>query len=127
MSQAAALRLIAVVALGCAGATWAADDSPAAVDVRAKVGRAGNELAPAAVPARASEETPPPTLGRTPKGPPLSLFRCWQDGRVIFEGRGYGALHASQIAAELKAADGGSGRLQLLDLQRGLCVLELPK
>jgi hypothetical protein len=57
----------------------------------------------------------------------VSLFRCWQDGQIIFEGRGYGALPPSQIAAELKAADGGSGRLQVLDMYHGLCVLELPR
>ena len=126
MPQAAVMTLITVAALVCAGATWAADDSPAAVDVRAKVARAREEPGPGAVPARSSEEAPP-TPGRSPKGPPASLFRCWQDGRIIFEGRGYGALPPSQIAAELKAVDGGSGRLQVLDLTRGLCVLELPK
>ncbi len=46
---------------------------------------------------------------------------------MIFEGRGYGALPQSQIAAELKAVDGASGRVQVLDMFEGLCVLELPK
>jgi hypothetical protein len=124
--QAAAMTLIAVAALVWAGATCAADDSPAAVDVRARVAKAGDEPGPAAGPARSSEVAPP-APGRTPKGPPASLFRCWQGGRIIFEGRGYGALPPAQIAAELKAADGGSGRLQVLDLTRGVCVLELPK
>ena len=30
-------------------------------------------------------------------------------------------------AAELKAVDGASGRVQVLDMFEGLCVLELPK
>ena len=46
---------------------------------------------------------------------------------MIFEGRGYGALPQSQIVAELKSSDGGQGRVQVLNMYQGLCVLELPK
>jgi hypothetical protein len=117
--------LIAVAALGCAGIALAAEDA-SEVNVRAKIARAADETGPAAGLARSAEEAPP-APGRSPKGPPVSLFRCWQDGRVIFEGKGYAALPSSQIVAELKASDGGAGRLQVLDLYQGVCVLELPK
>jgi hypothetical protein len=117
--------LIAVAALGCAGIALAADDA-SEVNMRAKIARAADDTGPVTGPARPADEVPA-APGRSPKGPPVSLFRCWQDGRVIFEGKGYGALPATQVAAELKASDGGTGRLQLLDLNRELCVLELPK
>jgi len=134
--------LIAVAALGCAGMALAADDSSevnvrakmakaaddsSEVNVRAKMAKAADDTASANGPARSAEEVPPTALGRSPKGPPVSLFRCWQEGRVIFEGRGYGALPSTQIVAELKASDGGAGRVQILDMYQGLCVLELPK
>ena len=33
----------------------------------------------------------------------------------------------SQVAAELKGGEGSTGRLQVLDMYDGFCVLELPK
>ena len=129
----AAVTLVAVGALIYTGASRASDDSPAAVNVRAQVPGHGDPAKPAGASAPPSEQRPlseerqPPGPGRTPKGPPRSLFRCWQDGRIIFEGRGYGALPTSQVTAELKAGEGGSGRIQLLDMYGGTCVLELPK
>jgi hypothetical protein len=46
---------------------------------------------------------------------------------MVFEGSGFGPLPQTQVAADLKVADGGAGRVQVLDLYQGLCVLELPK
>src|SRR5882762_4757369 len=123
----AAMTLIAVAVLGCVAATRAADDSLDAVDVRAHVAEPVDKAGSAAGPAAASEKRQLPPPDKSPKSPPRSLFRCWQDGRVIFEGRGYGALPQSQITAELKSGDGVPGRVQVLDMYQGLCVLELPK
>ncbi|HEX4598555.1 MAG TPA: hypothetical protein VH278_12255 [Burkholderiaceae bacterium] len=122
----AVVTLIAVAALGLEAVALAAEDSSESVNVRAKIARPSDETGPAAAPARSSDEALS-APGKSPKGPPRSLFRCWQDGRIIFEGRGYGALPSSQVAAELKAGDSGTGRLQVLDMYHGLCVLELPK
>ena len=123
----AAVTAIGLVALGCAAARPASDDALDPVNVRAQVAGAADETGSAGGSARAPDERPLPAPGRSPKGPPRSLFRCWQGGRIIFEGRGYGAMPQSQISAELKAADGASGRVQVLNMFEGLCVLELPK
>jgi len=123
----AAVALITVVGLVGTSTTQAAGDRSDAVNVRARFADTGDEAGSAAGSAPSSEEKQPPAPGRGPKGPPRSLFRCWQEGRMIFEGRGYGALPSSQVSAELKASDGASGRVQVLDMYQGVCVLELPK
>jgi hypothetical protein len=121
------MTLITAAALGCVAATRASDDSLDAVDVRTQVAEPVDKAGSAAGSAPASEERQLPAPGKSPKSPPRSLFRCWQDGRMIFEGRGYGALPQSQVAAELKSSDGATGRVQVLNMYEGLCVLELPK
>jgi hypothetical protein len=123
----AAIALVAVAALACTSGTRASDESPAAVDVRARVAAPVDQSGSPAGSATSSEERPAPAPGKSPKGPPRSLFRCWQDGRMIFEGRGYGPLPSSQVVAELKSGDNSSGRVQVLDMYQGLCLLELPK
>jgi len=120
----AAVALIA--ALACTGATLASDDPLDAVTVRVQGAEPPGEARSASGSDHTPEERPAPAPGKSAKSP-RSLFRCWQGGRMIFEGRGYGALPQSQIAAELKAVDGASGRVQVLDMFEGLCVLELPK
>jgi len=122
----AAVTLMGVVALGCAAATLPSDDAGDPVTIRAWGKERSDEAKPADGASQASEERPLPGPGKAPKAS-RSLFRCWQGGRMIFEGRGYGPLPQSQIAAELKPGDGGSGRVQVLDLYESLCVLELPK
>jgi hypothetical protein len=121
--------LIGLVALGCTAQALAYEsDQPAnSVTLGAPGKKPSDEAKPAAASGQDSEERPLPTPPKSPKSPPRSLFRCWQEGQVIFEGRGYGALPASQIAGELKANDGGTGRIQVLDMNRALCILELPK
>jgi hypothetical protein len=56
-----------------------------------------------------------------------SEFRCWQGGQMIFETRGMGPLPTNQVVADLKSTDGSGGRVQVLDMYEGLCILELPK
>jgi len=55
-----------------------------------------------------------------------SLFRCWQ-GRMIFEGRGYGRCRRSQIADRDGRVWRWRGQGSGVDLYEGLCVLELAK
>jgi hypothetical protein len=119
--------LIAIAALGCVAATLASDESLHVITLRAQAPEAVDQPGSAAESVRPSDARALPAPGKSPKAPTLSLFRCWQDGRMIFEGRGYGALPPSQVAAELKAGDGALGRVQVLDMYEGLCVLELSK
>jgi len=113
---------LVIIALGCAAAaTLASDHFADRPSIGATVIGLSDE-------ARAGAMRPlddRPSGGRPAKGA-RSLFRCWQDGRMIYEGRGYSALPKSQVAAELNSGD-ASGTVQVLDLYQGLCVLEMPK
>jgi hypothetical protein len=117
------MTLVGVVALSCAAAAHASDQPIQAVSIGAPVTEPSDEVKPGG----GSAQDEKPAAGAKAPKPPRSLFRCWQDGRLIFEGRGYGALPQSPSVAELKSSDGGSGRVQVMDLYQGVCVLELPK
>jgi hypothetical protein len=117
-----AVTLIGLVALGCAAVSLASDNNSAA---RVTIGASAPDGSDEAKPARAYDEKLAASAAKAPKIP-RSLLRCWQGGRMVFEGRGYGTLPQSHVAAELKPADGAGGRVQVLDLYQGLCVLELP-
>jgi len=119
--------LIGMVALGCAAQALALDQPTNSVTIGTPGKKPSEEGKLASAAGQDSEERQLPTPAKPSKGPARSLFRCWQEGRMIFEGAGYGALPAAQVAAELKAADGASGRVQVLDMYQGLCILELPK
>jgi len=116
-----AAALIGLLALGCAAVSLASDNSAA----RVTIGAPGAEGSDEVKPARPYDEKLAASAAKAPKTP-RSLLRCWQGGRMVFEGRGYGTLPQSHVAAELKPADGAGGRVQVLDLYQGLCVLELP-
>ena len=118
----AAVALIGVAVLGYAAASFAEGEP---VSIGTPGAQPSDEAKSAA---RPLDERPPGLPLRVPAPkPPRSLFRCWQHGQVIFEGRGYSALPPSQVAADLKGSDGNGGRLQVLDMNQGLCILELPK
>jgi hypothetical protein len=121
--------LIGMVALGCTAQALAYEpDQPASsVTLGAPGKKPSDEAKPAAASGQDPEQRPLPTPAKSPKGAPRSLFRCWQEGELIFEGAGYGPLPPAQIAAELKAADGGTGKVQVLDLYQGVCILEVAK
>jgi hypothetical protein len=123
--RAAATRVgtpLVIIALGCAAAaTLASDHFADRPTIGATVIGLSDEARAGAM--RSLDDRP--SGGRSAKGG-RSLFRCWQDGRMIYEGRGYSALPKSQVTAELNSGD-PSGTVQVLDLYQGLCVLELPK
>lgn len=59
------------------------------------------------------------TLVPRPKRP---VLRCWQEGRMVFEGSGLLPASQGQAAIELRNASGTS--LQVFDLKNGLCMLD---
>jgi len=122
-ARCAVATVAGLLTLACSTDSSAADKSHDGMSITTSASELSDEVKSGGAPAQASDERP----GGAPKAPTRSLFRCWQDGRLIFEGRGYAALPPSQIAAELKSSESGSGRVQLLDLYQGVCVLELPK
>ena len=123
----AAVALMGAVALGCAAVAVASDEPVHAVTIGAPGAEPSDERKPAAEFEHAVDEKQLAQGKASAAKAPRSLFRCWQGGRLVFEGRGYGALPESQIAADLKGGEGPSSRVQVLDMNYGLCVLELPK
>jgi CCR4-NOT transcriptional regulation complex NOT5 subunit len=50
------------------------------------------------------------------------VLRCWQEGRLVFEGSGVLPSAQGQAAIELRNASGTA--LQVFDLKNGLCLLD---
>ena len=118
--------LLTAISLACGGATFAFDEAGDPVAIGSPSGGPSNDTKPGAALSPAPEERSSVAAGKSAKSA-RSLFRCWQGGRQVFEGRGYGALPPSQVAAELKGGEGATGRLQVLEMYDGFCVLELPR
>ncbi len=71
------------------------------------------------------------TAGAVPKDPAVSatvprqrrpVLRCWQEGRLVFEGAGVTPSAQGQAAIELRNATGTA--LQVFDLKNGLCLVD---
>lgn len=70
-----------------------------------------------------TKPTPVESMARIPDDAARSVLRCWQEGRLVFEGSGIGSETATPGAA--RTFKGSNGRtVQLLDLRQGLCILE---
>lgn len=76
----------------------------------AAAGKAG-----AAAPKDASVSTSVPRAKRP-------VLRCWQEGRLVFEGAGVLPPNQGAAAIELRSASGTT--LQVFDLKNGLCMLD---
>jgi hypothetical protein len=50
------------------------------------------------------------------------VLRCWQEGKLVFEGSGLTPVVQGQAAIELRHAAGTA--LQVFDLKNGLCLLD---
>jgi hypothetical protein len=121
-----AFTLIAAGSLGLALAAQASDEAAGSATLELPKAAGSDKSKSADTPSRAYDEKLAGAPGRSSKASG-SVLRCWQAGQMIFEGRGYSALPPSQVAADLKQADGSGGRAQIMDMYEGLCVLELPK
>ena len=55
----------------------------------------------------------------------LPGVRCWQDGRLVYEGPGLVPAARGAAAVEFRAA--GGPVVQVFDLRSGLCLAELPE
>lgn len=56
--------------------------------------------------------------------PARSSFRCWQEGKLIYEAPPGVQAPRLQAAVELRAR--GDGSVRVIDLRHGLCILETP-
>jgi hypothetical protein len=100
--------------------------SIATVAALASVAACGIAMAEVVDPARSTGKTRPPpveSMARIPDEAGRSVLRCWQEGRLVFEGTGIG--NESSVTAAARTFKGNNGRtVQLLDLRQGLCILE---
>jgi hypothetical protein len=100
--------------------------SIATVAALASVAACGIAMAEVVDPARSTGKTRPPpveSMARIPDEAGRSVLRCWQEGRLVFEGTGIG--NESSATAAARTFKGNNGRtVQLLDLRQGLCILE---
>lgn len=55
-----------------------------------------------------------------------STIRCWQEGRLIYEGGGLSPITRGVSPIEIRSADPGDSVLQVFDLKNGLCLVESP-
>jgi hypothetical protein len=52
-----------------------------------------------------------------------NVLRCWQHGRLLYEGGGFARLANASSAAVVVNRQGGGEALTVLNLQDGLCIL----
>lgn len=94
--------------------------SPSAASIKnlqaAREARDGRDPRPAAAPKDPAVSTSAPRARRP-------VLRCWQEGRLVFEGAGVAAPAALPAGAVEMRGAGGSPLL-LLDLKSGLCLLD---
>lgn len=93
--------------------------------VAAAVGLGGASAAAPDDKAKAARTKPAPveSMARIVDEGPRSSFRCWQEGRLIFESNGMTLPETgSGGVAPMKGPNGRT--VQVLDLRQGLCILE---
>lgn len=86
-------------------------DAPAGTPARELAGGAK----PAAAPKDAAVSAATPRVRRP-------VLRCWQEGKLVFEGSGVTPSSQGQAAIELRNSNGTA--LQVFDLRNGLCLLD---
>ena len=89
-------------------------------------GPAAAEIAPRSE-ARKTKPTAVESMARVVDDTPRTVLRCWQEGRLVFEGTNL-QMAGGDTAGTVPALKGPDGRtVQLLDLRQGLCVYERSK
>lgn len=93
--------------------------------VAAALATCGGSVAEPADKAKATRTKPTPveSMARIVDDSPRSSFKCWQEGRLIFESNGVSLPESG--AGGVAPIKGPNGRqVQVLDLRQGLCILE---
>jgi hypothetical protein len=128
---AAGLASSLAVAASQALAQAAAPDSPSAASIKSLQSRDAKEAA--GRDARDARDTTTGTKANAaaPKDAAVSttvprqrrpVLRCWQEGRLVYEGAGVVPSSQGVAAIELRNASGTA--VQVFDLKNGLCLLD---
>jgi hypothetical protein len=107
--------------LALAVAPALAQDSPTAASIKAlqDKGREAQDAGKAKQisPKDASVSSSVPRVGKRP------LLRCWQEGKLVYEGAGM-QVAAQQGTASIDLRNGGALAVQIFDLKNGMCLLD---
>jgi hypothetical protein len=120
-----ALRLAAatLIVFGAGAGAAMAQDSPSANSIKAMgaaaAGAAAKDAKPAPNPKDAAAQA---TTAARSGGGRKPVMRCWQEGKLLFEGAGMTPAAIGQASIELR--NGGGIALQVFDLKNGLCLLD---
>lgn len=128
-----ALLLAAVVLAGglVSSAMAQTAESPSAASIKSLQSRDSKEPARDAKDGRDLLKTTTATVASPPKDAAVStavprqrrpVLRCFQEGRLVFEGSGVMPSTNGQAAIELRNAGGTA--IQVFDLKNGLCLLD---
>lgn len=60
--------------------------------------------------------------GQESRKPNGQVLRCWQEGRLLYEGSGFRGM-ANGGSSALNLARNGAPDITVLDLKQGLCIL----
>lgn len=58
-----------------------------------------------------------------PRSTKRPLMRCWQEGKLVYEGGGM-TVPASAASAPIELRSGNALALQIFDLKSGMCLLD---
>ncbi len=118
--RAAALAAVGtVMSLALSAMSAAAQDSPTAASIKAlqnKDGQDGGKSKPVMA-KDASVSSSLPRVGKRP------LLRCWQEGKLVYEGAGM-QVAAQQGTASIDMRNGNALAVQIFDLKNGMCLLD---
>ncbi len=126
--------LVRGLAIGLIGGAAIAqtNDSPSAASIKnLQAGREAAKDTPPAPGKDVKDLASAPKTGAAPKDTAVTtavpqrrrpVLRCWQEGRLVFEGAGVLPSSQGQAAIELRGANGTA--LQVFDLRNGLCLLD---
>jgi hypothetical protein len=119
---AAVLRLSAMAALAAGlGSAVQAQDSPSANSIKAMGAATAKDpkATPSASPKDAAAQATTASRGGGGRKP---VMRCWQEGKLLFEGAGMTPAAIGQATIELR--NGSGVALQVFDLKNALCLLD---
>jgi hypothetical protein len=118
----ATLRLGALAALvSCLSLAVQAQDSPSANSIKA-MGAAAAKDPKAGMAPNVKDATAQATTASRSGGGRKPVMRCWQEGKLLFEGAGMTPAGVGQPTIELR--NGGGVALQVFDLKNALCLLD---
>jgi hypothetical protein len=111
--------VVACALLALAEAPAAAQDSPTAASIKALQDKGGQDPGKAklASPKDASVSSSVPRVGKRP------LLRCWQEGKLVYEGAGM-SVASQQGTASIDLRNGSAMAVQIFDLKNGMCLLD---